>query len=235
MRITGGSWRSRSLKAPKGSATRPTSDRVREALFSILASRGFGPSMKRVSADESLDGTPDEPPADATGEIARSSHRFRHVPSQPSGARVLDLYAGTGALAFEALSRGAASATLVEHARDALSVIADNARALDASKRVHIVATTVERAIPKLEGAFDLIFCDPPYNLVTTAPFRSVLEQAGARLRPGGTLVLEHATADAAPEITALTLEVSRRYGDTTLSFFSAACLPSAAPLSTPE
>src|SRR6202042_1567446 len=86
MRITGGVHRSRVLRAPQGTTTRPTSDRVREALFAILASAGA-----------------------------------------VEGARVLDLYAGSGALGLEALSRGASSATLVESERAAIAVVRANA------------------------------------------------------------------------------------------------------------
>lgn len=108
MRITGGTFRSRAIRAPRGSATRPTSDRVREALFGILTSAGV------------LDGSP--PP------------------------RVLDLYAGTGALGLEALSRGAAEATFVESGREALAVLRENIAALGVEGRTHVVAADVGAA-----------------------------------------------------------------------------------------
>src|ERR1700723_2294722 len=98
MRITGGSLRSRAIRAPRGHSTRPTSDRVRESLFGILESAG------RVE-----------------------------------GARVLDLYAGTGALALEALSRGAARAVLVESSRDALAVVRGNVASLGMEERARVV------------------------------------------------------------------------------------------------
>src|SRR4051794_32741588 len=101
MRITGGTFRSRSLAAPRGTETRPTSDRVREALFSMLV------------ADGCFGGDP--------------------------GPRVLDLYAGSGALAFEALSRGARSAVLVDHSRAALAVLRENARSLGVEDSVTVV------------------------------------------------------------------------------------------------
>src|SRR4051812_18159164 len=130
MRITGGSWRSRALRAPKGQGTRPTSDRVREALFSMLAADGL------------FDGSP----------------------------RVLDLYAGSGALAFEALSRGAADAVLVEQGRDALAVIRENASELDAGDRIRVVPGKVERVIEgdAVGRDFGIVFLDPPYALVKT-------------------------------------------------------------------
>jgi 16S rRNA (guanine966-N2)-methyltransferase len=183
MRITGGEWRSRALRAPRGNATRPTSDRVREALFSILASGGL------------FDGEP----------------------------RVLDLYAGTGALAFEALSRGATSAVVVEQARDALLAIRDNAKALDAGDRLRIVASRVDRALATLEGPFELILLDPPYADVPTPAFAEVLASAARRLAPAGALVLEHASTDEAPSIEGLGVDRARRYGDTTITLYRSA------------
>ena len=170
-------------------ATRPSSDRVREALFSMLASDGV------------LGQDPEE------GETS---------------VRVLDLYAGTGALAFEALSRGAAQAVLVEHGRDAVGAIRKNARALGADAEVVVFDTKVERALPKLEGRFGVVFLDPPYADVRTPAFVGILEKAGALVAPGGVLVLEHASTDEAPGIVGLQLDRSRRYGDTTLSLYRA-------------
>ena len=181
MRITGGIWRSRRLVAPKGQATRPTSDRVREALFSILASEGV------------FDG--------------------------PEGPAVLDLYAGSGALGFEALSRGATRAVLVEHARDALAAIRANAKSLEANVRV--VATKVESAVEGLRGeTFDLVLVDPPYVEVTRPRFAEPLAIAATTLRPGGVLVLEHAATVAPPPIPCLDVDRTRRYGDTALTLY---------------
>jgi len=195
MRITGGVFRSRALKAPKGSSTRPTSDRVREALFSALASGGL------------LDDAP----------------------------RVLDLYAGTGALAFEALSRGASSAVLVEHARDALAVIRENARALDVERRVEIIPSRVDRALARVRGPFDVVFADPPYADVPTSAFAAVLEGAAHLVGSGGALVLEHGTKDAPPAIAGLELDRSREYGDTTLTLYRKPVQAPEAPPEAPE
>ncbi len=178
MRITGGIWRSRRIEAPKGEATRPTSDRVREALFSMLASDGL------------LDGEP----------------------------RVLDLYAGSGALAFEALSRGAREAVLVEHARDALAAIRANAQALGAEDRVRVVGARVERA--RLEGPFELVLLDPPYADVRAAAFGGVLAAAARLVAPGGALVLEHAADDDPPAVESLQHDRSRRHGDTAVTIY---------------
>src|SRR5438270_5861804 len=95
MRITGGSLRSRIIAAPKGTATRPTTDRVREALFGMLDARG-----------------------------------------NVRGSRVLDVFAGTGALGLEAASRGASTVTFVEHAKSALGVLRKNVDALGVTARI---------------------------------------------------------------------------------------------------
>lgn len=139
-----------------------------------------------------------------------------------TGVRVLDLYAGTGALAFEALSRGASQAVLVEHGRDAVAMIRKNARALGAERDILLFDTKVERALPKIEGRFGVVFLDPPYADVRSPTFAGILDKAGALLLPGAALVLEHASTDEAPGITGLELDRSRRYGDTTLSLYRA-------------
>ena len=119
MRIIAGKWRGRAIEAPGGLGTRPTADRVRETLFSMLASRLGG---------------------------------FEDL-------RIADLFAGSGALGLEALSRGAASATFVESDPGAAAVIRRNAGKLGASVQV-ISASAL--ALPRSEP-FDLIFADPPY------------------------------------------------------------------------
>lgn len=189
MRITGGRWRSRALDAPRGMATRPTSDRVREALFSMLVSDGL------LGDDE----------------------------TDEQGPRVLDLYAGTGALAFEALSRGASAAVLVEHARDAVAAIRKNAAALGVSREMVLFDTKVERALLKIEGPFAIVFLDPPYADIPTPGFAAVLAKATALLAPGGALVLEHASPDAPPDVPGLELDRTRRYGDTSVTLYRAA------------
>lgn len=136
------------------------------------------------------------------------------------GPRVLDLYAGSGALAFEALSRGASKAVLVEHARDAVASIRQNARALGAEPQLVVFDTKVERALLKIAGPFGVVFLDPPYADVKTAAFANVLGRAAELLAPGGALVLEHASSDEPPTIPGVDLDRSRRYGDTTLSLY---------------
>ena len=188
MRITGGTHRSRALHAPRGDRTRPTSDRVREALFAILGAR-------------------------------RSFE----------GLRVLDLYAGTGALALEALSRGAAHATLVESAKGARDCILANVEALNLQTRVRIVGCPVERATRAIaeQAPFDLVLADPPYALVPTGEVARALGMlaapASGLFADTATLVLEHASADHPPELAAFALTDSRRYGDTAVSLYALA------------
>lgn len=183
MRITGGALRSRNLRAPKGMATRPTTDRVREALFSMLTSR-----------------------------------------SRIEGARVLDLYAGTGALGFEALSRGAAHATFVESARAALLVLRANGADLGVDDRTSVVAGEVESVTARLarEGPFDLVFADPPWALVDQGTVPRALLDVVARgvLAPGGLLVLEHSARSAPPALVGLVFGEVRRFGDTAIAFY---------------
>ena len=149
-----------------------------------------------------------------------------------SAARVLDLYAGSGALAFEALSRGAKSAMLVEQARDALAAIRDNARTLGAEKRITVVPGRVEHAVATVAGPFDVIVADPPYAHLRTSSFGAILEAIAKLLAASGAFVLEHASSDQAPAVAWLTLDRSRRYGDTTLSVYRHAgeCVPSPNP-----
>lgn len=195
MRITGGSLRSRRLEAPKGTATRPTSDRVREAIFSMLASDGV----------------------------------FDAVAEDPSATlRVLDLYAGSGALGFEAVSRGATEAVLVEHGRDAAAAIQENVRALGLGAVVRLVTTKVERALEKLEGPFQLVLCDPPYADVRAPGFAAVLAGAAALLAPDGVLLLEHAAVDEPAATPGLALDRTRRHGDTAVSIYRRSSLPGA-------
>ena len=137
-----------------------------------------------------------------------------------SGAAVLDLYAGSGALGLESVSRGARSADLVEK----------NARAADVARRN---AATVTRAVPggqvrvhrqdaatflrSAAGSWDVVFLDPPYGLAESA-LLEVLELLGPRLTPDATVILERATRSGAPDLPAtLALFRDKRYGDTTL------------------
>jgi 16S rRNA (guanine966-N2)-methyltransferase len=143
MRIIAGEWRGRKLVAPKGLQTRPTADRTRETLFSMLASR-LG----------SFD-----------------------------GLRVADLYAGSGALGLEALSRGAAHATFVENDRAALIALDANIAALGAAARIS-VRTMSAAALPSAEP-FDLIFADPPYDAGSGTAVAAEIARAGWQAKGG--------------------------------------------------
>jgi len=188
MRITGGTHRSRALRAPNGHVTRPTSDRVREALFGILSSAGL-----------------------------------------IEGAHVLDIYAGTGALALEALSRGAARATLVEYSRPAVDAIRANIASLGVAHCTNVIAADVRRAARRItrQGPFDLILVDPPWSLVDCGDAREVvgdLCRAGA-FAPGGRVVLEHASRTPSPYFDAIIRLETREYGDTALTFYKTGIL----------
>ena len=153
MRIIAGEWRGRTIEASPGLATRPTADRVRETLFSMLASR--------IGSFEEL--------------------------------RVADLFAGSGALGLEALSRGAAFSTFVESDPGAARILKRNAEKLGASERVRILggsALTLPRADP-----FDLIFADPPYAAGSgTAVVRAVAQADW--FAPGGWMSVETSRGD---------------------------------------
>ena len=194
MRITGGIYRSRALCAPRGRLTRPTSDRVREALFGLL---------------------------DAAGAL--------------ESARVLDLYAGTGALSFEALSRGAAHATLVESSRTALEALYENVQRLGLTDRTLVVPADVARATRRIteSGPFDLAFADPPWAQVDSGQTKDALEKLAAAGVFGGDgngiVVLEHSARSRPPAVSGLELRETRRYGDTALAIYKPAILgPSA-------
>ena len=173
MRVIAGALGGRRLKAPRGRVTRPTSDRVREALFDILA-----PYVE--------------------------------------GARILDLYAGTGALAIEALSRGAEAADLVEADKGAQAVIADNLQRTGMADRGHLWRMRVEKALPLLGGQYDVILADPPYADTQIA---SVLSQLGELTAAEGLVAVEHASRVSLPD-EASPLRLWKRHGDTTLSIY---------------
>ena len=133
-----------------------------------------------------------------------------------AGARVLDLFAGSGALGLEALSRGAAHAVFVETAPAALTVIRANAKALGAGDRAEVVRADALRYVAGLEtGAFDVAFADPPYG----QGLAEALAEAFARTPFAALLCIEHAPRDPLP---ALAGARTRRYGDTALTFIPA-------------
>ena len=151
MRIIAGQWRGRTIEAPPGQATRPTADRVRETLFSMLASR--------LGSFEDL--------------------------------RIADLFAGSGALGLEALSRVAAQATFVESDAKAAASIRRNAETLGASEQI---LGSSALALPRLQP-FDLVFADPPYAAGAGTAVVKAVEQAGW-LAPGSWMSVETSRAD---------------------------------------
>jgi 16S rRNA (guanine966-N2)-methyltransferase len=173
VRVVAGEFKGRRLHAPRGVRTRPTADRVREALFSML------------------------------GDV--------------SGARVLDLYAGSGALGIEALSRGAESAVFVEQDRQALEALRRNLDAVGANADVK--RKDVLRFLARPEGTFDLVFCDPPYDDAprVAAPLAEALPTlAGENAR----IVTESDKRN--PLVLPLPLVVERSYGDTRIAIHRA-------------
>ncbi len=177
MRIIAGEWRGRPLIAPEGRATRPTSDRAREGLFSMLQSR--------LGSFESL--------------------------------RVADLFAGTGALGIEALSRGAASCLFVDNDRNAVAAINRNLQAFGAGTRAETRAQPVEYAGPPAAPCH-LVFLDPPY---AAGMGESALGRIAnpAWLAPGALVSLEtDGVRVAAPP--GLAIEAERRFGKAHLTLF---------------
>ena len=180
MRIIAGVARGRGLVAPAGEKTRPTSDKLRGALFNILASR-------------------------------------------VEGARVLDLFSGTGAFALEAMSRGAASAVLVDSDRRAIEAIRKNASAVlgDSAKgRIEIIQADYRKAVDAFSGArFTLAFLDPPYALVEA--YADAIARLSARnlLADDVVLVLERAKGSEQVCAPGFCVYDARTYGDTAVDF----------------
>lgn len=181
MRVIAGTHRGRRLRGPQGTALRPTSDRVREALFSILGNR-----------------LPD--------------------------SRVLDLYAGTGAIGIEALSRGAAQVTFVESRAASLTLLKQNISDCQMGSHVIIQARTVQQFLFRPElwtGPYDIVFADPPYDATYELEgiFKNVIT---ALTTPDAWLVVEHASKMVLPQQLGLS-SFTRRYvyGDTALSIFT--------------
>jgi 16S rRNA (guanine966-N2)-methyltransferase len=169
MRIVGGEWRGRAIKAPRGDRVRPTLDRVREAWMSI-------------------------------------------VQLSLPGARVLDLFAGSGALGIEALSRGAKSAEFVDSDRRSLDVVKANLAALGAEARATLtLADAISFADALTPGAYDVVFADPPY--ATDAAVRLAARWLQS---PFSELIgIEHPRS-----VTMPAGGDTRRYGDSGITFY---------------
>jgi 16S rRNA (guanine966-N2)-methyltransferase len=180
VRIVGGDQRGRRLATPKTDVIRPTSDRLREALFNVL------------------------------------THAYDDA---VVGARVLDLFAGTGALSFEALSRGAAYALLVDEGAEARGLIRENIEAFGAEGRTRLFRRDATRLGPVgTSGTFGLVFCDPPYGR-DLAPPALASAAAGGWLVPGALVVVEE-TASVVVTLPPGFEALERRvYGDTAVVF----------------
>ena len=180
MRIVAGRLRGRTIVAPPGDATRPTADRVREAVFNVLAH-----------------GDPERGGAEI------------------EGARVLDAFAGSGALGLEALSRGAAFATFIDSSPTALAACKQNAEALGVERECRILRADALRP-PRADAPCGLVFLDPPYRSGLAANALRGLAEAGW-IADGATIVIELGGPFVAPE--GFTLADERRYGRTRIAF----------------
>lgn len=177
MRIIAGEKKSRKIEAPEGRDTRPTADRIKEALFSILQRRLYG-------------------------------------------AHVLDLYAGSGALSLEALSRGAEFAWMVDKSFKACKVIRRNIDALAYADKTTLMNMEDQKALECLAGEgrrFDLIFLDPPYRMDMSAMCEYL---ARGLLTEDGMIVCEHDRSTPPHTPDNLILHDRREYGNTGISFF---------------
>jgi 16S rRNA (guanine966-N2)-methyltransferase len=175
MRIVAGSRKGARIFAPRGLDTRPTGDRVREAVFNLVG------------------------PVD--------------------GASVLDLYAGSGAMGLEALSRGAAGAVFVESERDACRTIKRNLDKLGLDG-AEIACRDTLAFLASEQRRFDLILVDPPYDVVESVAVRIAL-YLPAVLADNGLVVLESSSRDE-PELPSLVQRTSRRYGSARVTLFEA-------------
>ncbi len=138
------------------------------------------------------------------------------------GAAVLDLYAGTGAIGFEAASRGAARVVSVEAHRETAQQIEEAAAQLGVDDRLTVVGAPVERALYRVEGPFDIVYMDPPYaNEVPLQVFRLLLERS--LLAPDAVVIYEHAAKRILPDIPGYRSTREEVYGDVALAFFARA------------
>jgi 16S rRNA (guanine(966)-N(2))-methyltransferase RsmD len=182
MRVIAGQFRSRQLKSLKGLALRPTSDRLRETVFNVLA-----PLIV--------------------------------------GARFLDVFAGTGAIGIEALSRGAAEAVFIESHTPAAALIKQNLASLGIKTGVSVMAMDAVRALDKLAakpgGKFDLAYIDPPY--ADAAQYSLVLEAVAKSplFHPESRIAVEHRRGFELPAVSGLTTVRRLEQGDAALTFLA--------------
>jgi 16S rRNA (guanine966-N2)-methyltransferase len=178
MRVIAGVARRRPLRAPATKGIRPTGDKIKGVIFSMLEAEAYRRGIEPDPGDEERDG------------------RFAAAVAWP---RVLELYAGSGALAIEALSRGAERADLVESDPTARAAIAANLRATGLADRATIHPLRAAAALSTLAGPYDLILLDPPYD---EPGISGILERlaAGGRVGRSAVLVWEHGRATVPPD-----------------------------------
>lgn len=181
MRVIAGTHRGRRLYGPRKLVLRPTSDRVREALFSLLGNRLMN-------------------------------------------CRFLDLYAGTGAVGIEAVSRGAAHVTFVESNRDALKLLRQNLELCHIGEEIAVVGRTIQQFLDdpdQWNGPYDIVFADPPYVEASKLPSLFAEPRADDWFALDSWLVIEHAAKTEFPVSLGCTKFLRRyRYGDTVLSVY---------------
>lgn len=180
MRVVAGKHRGGRIEAPRGARLRPTADRVREAVFNILAHDGR---------------------------------------TLIAGGAVLDVFAGTGAMGLEALSRGAGHATFIERDRAALEFLGRNIARLGEGARATVIRGDATRPGPA-PGAMGLVFLDPPYRSNLAAPALRALADGGW-LAPGATIVLELAGDDVFTPPEGFAIGDKRAYGKTRVLFLT--------------
>ncbi len=185
MRIIGGVHRGRKLTAPPGGDVRPTTDRVRESLFNMLAHGSF-------------------------------------LPQGIEGLRVLDLFAGSGALGLEALSRGAAFACFVEKDSAARACLERNVKALGAAAETIILRHDAARLPMTAEQPFHLVFLDPPYAQGLGEPALAALLKGGW-LSDGAHVVYEMARGEDLPDAPGFAISQERLYGAAKIVFLTRA------------
>ena len=177
MRVIAGIYKGRKLESPENYDIRPTTDKAKEAMFSIL-----------------------------TNEIA--------------GGRVLDLFAGTGALGIEALSRGAEECVFVDHSRQSVALIRRNLDHCGIGEEASVRTGDYRKVLSTLSGSFDIILMDPPYNKGLLDEAFQIIGQHGL-LAEDGVIVCEHRKEETLPdEICGFKKEKERRYGIVKLSIF---------------
>ena len=181
MRITGGEARGKTLSSFKGLSIRPTSDQIREAIFSILG------------------------------------QDFR-------GKRVLDLFAGTGSLGLEALSRGASAAVFIDASHQAIGLIRKNLEICGFVRRAMVFRRDIRKGLPSLDSMggipFDVVFLDPPYRKSLVLPTLNRLVQQGTLAKKAVVMAETHKAEDLPREPEGLELIDERVYGDTKINLF---------------